>query len=256
MGARLELGTRLAIRSRWGPAEVDDFLLDVRRDARGEFFYLAQKIGSRMEFLVLDVQPKERHLLLLTRRGNEKHRFLAGHDERHWFLAGIPEATPVSRVQDALQALKPGEVIQSEHGLRAKQCGRRVNRVRIRQEEWFFVRANAIAFSSLLILRNEPIVRSRGGKPHMCEELFRTGGETVYVSSGYRNGLSDDEYARLDDRERKRWNWTVMRRNPEVYARGSVRHPDHKTVYLDGWHRVFSNTENLSHAMRNIVFLD
>ena len=47
-----------------------------------------------------------------------------------------------------------------------------------------------------------------------------------------------------------------MRRNPKVYVRGRVRHPDHKTVMLDGWHEVLSNTENLSHAMRNVAFLD
>jgi hypothetical protein len=47
-----------------------------------------------------------------------------------------------------------------------------------------------------------------------------------------------------------------MRRNPTVYVRGRVRHVDHKTVVLDGWHQVLSNTENLSYAMRNIAFLD
>jgi hypothetical protein len=41
-----------------------------------------------------------------------------------------------------------------------------------------------------------------------------------------------------------------------VYVRGRVRHPDHKTVVLDGWHQIFSNTEHLSAAMQNDVFLD
>ena len=47
-----------------------------------------------------------------------------------------------------------------------------------------------------------------------------------------------------------------MRRDMKVYVRGRVRHPDHKTVYLDGWHEVFTNTENESFAVRNVVFLD
>ena len=47
-----------------------------------------------------------------------------------------------------------------------------------------------------------------------------------------------------------------MRRNPTVYVRGRVRHRDHRTVELNGWHQVLSNTENLSYAMRNITFLD
>ena len=42
-----------------------------------------------------------------------------------------------------------------------------------------------------------------------------------------------------------------MRRNPRVYARGRIRHPDHATVTLDGWHEVFSNTEHLSEGERS-----
>jgi hypothetical protein len=44
--------------------------------------------------------------------------------------------------------------------------------------------------------------------------------------------------------------------NPKVYVRGRVRHPDHATVTLDGWHEVFSNTEYLSKAMGEVVLLD
>jgi hypothetical protein len=47
-----------------------------------------------------------------------------------------------------------------------------------------------------------------------------------------------------------------MRRHPTVYVRGRVRHRDHETVVLNGWHQVVMNTENLSHAMRNVAFLD
>jgi hypothetical protein len=99
-------------------------------------------------------------------------------------------------------------------------------------------------------------VRSGGGKPHMCERLFRMGGETVYVTAGFPNGITEEQYVRLEERVRKQSNWRVMRRNPTVYVRGRIRHPDHKTVELDGWHRVLSNTEDQSYAMRNIVFLD
>src|SRR5215831_15309273 len=70
---------------------------------------------------------------------SEKHRFLLGHDERHWFVAGIPESTPVSRVRDAKQALKPDLVQSSERGIRTKYRDRRSNAARIRQGEWFFV---------------------------------------------------------------------------------------------------------------------
>lgn len=234
---------------------LGDFALDVRRDARGEYFLVSRASGSTTEFVVLDVQPRDRHLLLLSRKGAEKHRFLLGHDERHWFVAGIPEATPVSRVSDAKQALKPELVLKNESGMHAKFLHRRANRARIRQGEWFFVPAPEIAVPEFLILHDEPLRRS-GGKAHMCEQLYRLGGETVYVGWGHQDGITEEEFRNLGERERKNQNWRVMRRNPTVYVRGRVRHRDHKTVDLHGWHRVLSNTENLSYAMKNIVFLD
>jgi len=233
-----------------------DLALDVRTDTRGEYFLIAIDREAVEELIVLDVQPADRHLVLMSRERGEKHRFLLGHDERHWFVAAIPEATPVSRVRDAKRALRPEAVVAGERRVRSGERDRRRNAARVRQGEWFFVPASNVAMSPLLVLRNEPLVRSRGGKPHICEQLYRFGGETVYVSPGAPNGVTDDEYRALSDGERSRWSWRVMRRNPRVYVRGRVRHPDHATVILDGWHEVFSNTEHLAHAMRNVVFLD
>jgi len=253
MGARVKFGEA---ESHWlGGRWVQDLALDVRNDNRGEFFLISWNREVVEELIVLDVQARDRHLLLLSRKRGEKHRFLLGHDERHWFVAGIPEATPVSRVRDAKLALKPEAVVASESLVRSRDRDRRRNAARIRQGEWFFVPVANLPMDTLL-LRNEPLVRSRGGKPHMCEQLCRFGGETVYVSPGTPNGLTDSEYRALSDGERNRWTWRVMRRNPKVYVRGRVRHPDHETVVLDRWHEVFSNTEHLSNAMRDVVFLD
>jgi len=188
MGARVEFA-QVNRRSRFsGRIASEDLALDVRRDQHGEYFQISRAPASTTELVVLDVQPIDRHLLLLSRSGAEKHRFLLGHDERHWFVAGIPETAPVSRVRDAKQALKPDLVQSSERGLRAKYRDRRSNAARIRQGEWFFVPAPDAQVEKFLVLRNEPIARG-GGKPHVCEELYRFGGETVYVSPGAQNGL-------------------------------------------------------------------
>jgi hypothetical protein len=255
MGARVEFGQLNRSRRFSGRSASEDLALDVRRDRRGEYFLISRALESTTELVVLDVQPRDRHLLLLSRSGGDKHRFLLGHDERHWFVAGIPESTPVSRMRDAKQALKPDLVQSSERGVRTKYRDRRSNAARVRQGEWFFVPVPQVRVELLFVLRNEPIARG-GRKPHVCEELYRFGGETVYVSPGAPNGLTDEQYRALSEGERSRWNWRVMRSNPKVYVRGRVRHPDHKTVVLDGWHEVLSNTENLSHAMRNVAFLD
>jgi hypothetical protein len=47
-----------------------------------------------------------------------------------------------------------------------------------------------------------------------------------------------------------------MQRNALAYVCDRVWHPDHKTVVLDGWHRVFMNTENQAPGARAVVFLD
>ena len=70
---------------------------------------------------------------------------------------------------------------------------------------------------------------------------------------GWTRGLS----RLLEGRpQAKNWGWRVMQRNAEVYVRGRVRHADHRTITLHGWHRVLMNTENQSRAMRNVAFLD
>lgn len=51
-------------------------------------------------------------------------------------------------------------------------------------------------------------------------------------------------------------SWRRMVRDAQVYARGDVRHRDHKTIHLDGWHRVYMNRERFAKHARQIAFLD
>jgi hypothetical protein len=55
---------------------------------------------------------------------------------------------------------------------------------------------------------------------------------------------------------KRRLPWRVMRRDAGVYVCGKIRHPDHKTVKLNGWHRVVPNTESQAASMRHLAFLD
>ncbi len=48
----------------------------------------------------------------------------------------------------------------------------------------------------------------------------------------------------------------IMQRNPGVFVKGRVSHPDHRTIHLRGWHRVVMNTETQAPAMRHVAFLD
>src|SRR5919204_652997 len=98
--------------------------LDVQADRKGEFFEIVKQPGAEAEIAVLDVQPADRHLLLLVREGKDKSKFLCGHDERHWFVAGIPESAPVGTVRQAKEALKPAEVQTAEARVHIKARAR------------------------------------------------------------------------------------------------------------------------------------
>jgi len=234
--------------------------LDVQSDRKGEFFEILRRSEAEAEVAILDVQPADRHLLLLVREGKEKSKFLCGHDERHGFVAGIPESAPVGTVLQAKESLKPTEVqtAQARLNLNGKARNRRKNGAFVRQGEWFFLPAPGLVVADKFVLPNEPLRRGNGGKPHWVDFCYRTGGETVYVSRMYPNGLIEKQYKSILSRnpKAKSWGWRTMRRNPGVYVKGRVRHADHATITLQGWHQVVMNTEGQSRAMRNVAFLD
>jgi hypothetical protein len=130
IGARLKVADR-----RTRTAGV--LSLEVQSDRKGEFFEIVRQPGAEAEIAVLDVQPADRHLLLLVREGKDKRKFLCGHDERHWFVAGIPESAPVGTFRQAKEALKPAEVhtAQARQRLKGKARNRRKNAAFVRQGE-------------------------------------------------------------------------------------------------------------------------
>lgn len=264
MGARLKVRE---IPSRWRQGDrswisPSDFAVDIQRDGRGEFFEfrLPTHLRDSLEVTVMQTEPKQRHLLLAVRKTADQpqiDRFLCGHDEREWFVAAVPGgASSVRQAMDALQPKDVRDALARNHVSSRKRYARK-NRAFRRQGEWFFVPEPLFVVDEKLILRNEPLRRG-AGKPHFVEQLFRSGGETVHVCRRYSNGVSPDEYHSVLNRhpEAARWGWRVMRRNPGVYARGTVRHSDHETITLPFWHRVIMNTETQSRTMANVAFLD
>jgi hypothetical protein len=159
-----------------------------------------------------------------------------------------------------MQALQPVEVraLAERRLRRPKDRLQRRNHAFVRQGEWFFVPEAQLIVNQRLVCMNEPISRGQGSKPHMCQFLYRHGGEAVMVCSRYPTGVTPEAYQQILRAQPKAagWNWRSMQRNAAVYARGRVSHPDHKTVILDSWHRVLMNTESEAPGSRNVVFLD
>jgi hypothetical protein len=233
MGARLKVEER-ASRGRNGNSV--NLVVDVQRDRKGEFFEIRLRPAVDVRIEVVDVQPAQRHLLLLAEEGSQKLKFVCGHDERQWFVAAVPEQNGVASVQTALEALKPAEVEQalSRQKVKTEDRRRRKTSAYIRQGEWFFMPAPDAPVEEAFVFRNEPLSRGNGSKPHMVEFCYRYGGETVYVCDRYPRGLVEASYKRLLESRpaAKSWAWQVMKRNPQVYVKGRISHPDHKTIVL------------------------
>ncbi|MBN2712336.1 MAG: hypothetical protein JXR97_07880 [Planctomycetes bacterium] len=255
MGARLIVTPADQIRPRMRPR---DYRVDIVQRRRHECYHLI--LGERaldLDFRVRDLRKSERHLVLqVLRRYSQEERetYLCGHDERHWFVAGVPNG--IGQVNDAKQASKPKAVQEREQQLRlkGKKKHRRKNEAFIRQGEWFFVPDTRFDAGNLPVLWKEPIRRGRGS-PHVVEFLCRAGGERVYVCRSYPNGISEKSYKELIERKpaMRSAGWRVMVRDAAVYARGCIRHKDHATVKLNGWHRVYVNGEIMPEPM---AFLD
>jgi len=248
----------------WRRDPVVPFELDVV----GDTFEIRLEPESKPEIVVAQARPRERHLLLTIateaesdrpKAGRDVQRFLCGYDERAWFVAAVPAKPGAATVAQAMEALKPEVVRQAQ--ARARLKGRRRNKRRnaafVRQGEWFFVPAPEFQIDDWFVLRREPMQRGRG-KPHVAEFLCRSSGTRVYVCQHFPNGLTEQAYRKYIHRkpESKKWRWHVMVRNPDVYVKGRIVHPDHRTVRLAFWHRVAPNTETEAPSMRHMAFLD
>lgn len=233
--------------------------LDVRADDDGEFYDI--RIQPDVELSVVDLRRPERHLLLEAHVDRAQHYYLCGHDEFHWFVAAIPEsAGRLTSVVGAMDALKPQEVLDAlrRQGVKGDARQKRKNAAYVRQGEWFFLPMPKLHVVNKEVLFNEPLSRGEGSKMHYCEMLYRKGGETVYVCDAYPQGLTWPQYRELTERKPriKSWNWRHMLRNPEAFAKGKIRHVDHKTIELHCWHKILMNTEGQAEAMKHVVFLD
>jgi hypothetical protein len=233
------MGARVLVQHFRAPQQVK-IRINVGRDRSGEFFDIGCEEGVVPE--VLDVQPPICHLVLMVRDGEARNKFLLGRDERHLFAAAVP-GDNVHDVRTAIANLRPTEI---------------GDRKAIRQGEWFFVPNRSVDDQGAVIHRNEPLNRGGRSKPHICSQMMRRGGINVMVCQQYPTGIELAAYQKLilTNEKAASFQWRSMTRDAEVYVRGEVRHRDHKTIDLDGWHRVYMNRERLARHAPQIAFLD
>ena len=68
------------------------FEIDVVQNGDQEVYKLRYPFNDSLASEVMDVKPRQRHLVLdvLGWRLPVSARYLCGHDESHWFVAGVP----------------------------------------------------------------------------------------------------------------------------------------------------------------------
>jgi hypothetical protein len=261
MGARVKFRP---FRPTWHqPNRATGVDVGIRRNREGQYFQIAA--GSSVEIEVVDLKPKQQHLLLLARipagAKQIKSKFLCGYDERNWFVAAVPERRSASNVATAMEALKPREVLraQARKRVRHRHKRRRKTAAYVRQGEWFFIPAPYWRVEEDRIVYNEPLQRN-GGKPHIAEMLIPNGGTKMYVNLQFPHGLTEQEHQALQAEAKaagyKLRRFRTRRRDAGVMVKGKISHPDHRTVELGCWHVAVLNTETESRAMQYMAFQD
>jgi hypothetical protein len=263
MGSRLTIRTGTSSRGDRSPLQIN-----VSKDRHGEHFTLTLNPlldESKVVIQALDTDKKLRQMLLNlvywtipeepvpvsrrrlvkgwetrpTTRNNKPvkvvEKLLVGHDEMHWFVAGVSGA---NNIREAFQRLKPAAVIVAARnaGVKNKDWFKRKTKGFLTQGEWFFVPVHFQENKLTVIHKNEPISR-QGGSPHIVEELVRSGGETVYVKG--QSVITEKEYQKLAVKT----GYVQRARGARVLGRGTVKHRDHRTRILKGWHEIHLSTE-------------
>jgi hypothetical protein len=155
----------------------------------------------------------------------EERRFLCGMDDLHLFVAQVEEGDTVAQ---AHESLKPRSVRESE-----TLWPGRIQR----QGEWFFLPLSADEAERLAahvetwprsLKHRRPV--GPGGRPHVVDGVVT-----------------------IDRRIKTRHHeW----RHPEVYAQGTVIHPDHRDLHLEGWRKVMRNREVGASVDKRLWWID
>jgi hypothetical protein len=255
-----KIGARITIRKGTSPRD-GVVRMNVANDRKGEHFTLTihpDIKDSEIEVQVLDYDKELRQMLLFLRyprligrfekgrqvfrradnKETEDVRLLVGRDEMHWFVAGVTES---KNIRQAFERLRPQAVSIAvrRNGVKTKDWRKRKTKGFVRQGEWFFVPVFFVEDEKTIVIhKNEPIQKA-GSKPHYVEEIVRFGGETVYTKGDII--LTEEQYKKTPADER--YQYRQQMRGARVIGRGKVKHPDHHTIELKGWHEIHLSTE-------------
>jgi hypothetical protein len=228
--------------------------IDVVSDEPDEYFDI--QLSPDVQLAVVDVQPRQRHLLLSAWNAVGEDRFLCGHDEYHWFVAALPHESDALTVEAAMESLKPLLVKRLEER-KHKGKHHRKSDVYMRQGEWFFLPCPHASIDRKQVSHGGMLHRG-DSKPHHCTFLYEDG-EREYECARYpKLAFFESEYKHIlkTRRKAKQWGWRQLPFNPTLYAKGWIEHEDHSPLFLDIWHRVEMNRESDRLSMSRMIYRD
>ncbi len=120
------------------------------------------------------------------------------------------------------------------------------NETTVRLGDWLFVPVPDLVVESGRIQRQSP-VRSGESVAPVVSELYHIGGEAVYYSESKHRTLTVRQYQALLRQHPKtvKEDWRIRQSGMTAYGRGTVHHPDHHAITLDGWHRILNGEPDL-----------
>lgn len=154
---------------------------------------------------------------------DRKRHFLCGLDEQHAFIAQLSDA--VSTVRQAHGSLRPAGLLDAEARARASA---------IRQGEFFFVPLCDADLKRVMQLGKNVRVRQKTGIAQAAQ----------WTRAG-REHLADEV-----------WSIRASATEHYVLVRGEVRHPDHRSLRLSHWMRVFQNRETAETRPAGVLWVD
>ncbi|MBR0191485.1 MAG: hypothetical protein IJQ31_05410 [Thermoguttaceae bacterium] len=222
-----------------------EFRISIREDRQKHASCFVLDVRDETQVHVPDVSVKDHALLLKVHWTNEQGRiiredFLCGRDDHGWFVSTLKSNSSHS-VEEAFESLRPEEItreLREKKVPRSRQNKHR-NEVFVRQGEWFFVPMPP-GFEPKGAVREKERLGVRG-KPHIADFVYSEG-VVRYTHKRFLNLFTREEVAQFEKEGEVGFRPVFIVQ--EAFAKGRVVHPDHRTVFLDGWHRVVPNTEN------------
>lgn len=177
----------------------------------------------------------EEEIVLIT--DDSSRKYLMGMDEKHLFVCQIPEkGRVVNKVAEAHRDLKPKET----RGTKEK-----------RQGEFFFLEVDNKEINEI----DEKIKCL--AKDKLGREIFRAKNKSLNtIMKKLEKGAGSGAYNFHNDGLGPRGNPHIaenilVKDKEKIYVKGKIRHPEHSTINLLTWHRVYKNAEVEINANRD-----